>query len=161
MRHHLLKKTKAGKSKSKLKDMDSSCRLVNSSLVCYELATMISCQLPHHPHRCVASCAAHLEELTSDGSFGIIVYFYFNLDPTWRQFRFAIGAPDAEAKFQVAVAEPKRQIRMQGSIPGHVGPPSMYFSYLLIPMIFLCGDWAFHGSPLKNWHSVRPQITRI
>jgi ubiquitin-conjugating enzyme E2 Q len=123
MRHHLLKKTKAGKSKSKLKDMDSSCRLVNSSLVCYELATMISCQLPHHPHRCVASCAAHLEELTSDGSFGIIVYFYFNLDPTWRQFRFAIGAPDAEAKFQVAVAEAQKTDTNARKYPGLCGSP--------------------------------------
>jgi hypothetical protein len=103
--------------------MDSSCRLVNSSLVCYELATMISCQLPHHPHRCVASCAAHLEELTSDGSFGIIVYFYFNLDPTWRQFRFAIGAPDAEAKFQVAVAEAQKTDTNARKYPGLCGSP--------------------------------------
>jgi ubiquitin-conjugating enzyme E2 Q len=96
---------------------------------------MISCQLPHHPHRCVASCTAHLEELTSDedlvrnigelpSSFGIIAYFYFNLDPAWRQFRFTIGAPDAEARFKAAVTEAQKTDANARKYPGlYVGSP--------------------------------------
>lgn len=30
---------------------------------------------------------------------------WFLLDPAWRQFRFSVGAPDAEAKFKASVLE--------------------------------------------------------
>lgn len=65
--------------------------------------------------RCVASCTAYLEEIGSgeEGLRGLgvcsAVRFFPRLisfeDPAWRQFRFSVGAPDAEAKFKAAVQE--------------------------------------------------------
>ncbi|KIM73751.1 hypothetical protein PILCRDRAFT_99249 [Piloderma croceum F 1598] len=111
MRRHLLKKTKAGKSKPKLKDMDSSIPTAAWLILRW----------------CVASCTAHLEELTSDEDL------VRNIDSTWRQFRFTIGAPDAEARFKAAVAEAQKTDANARKYPGL---------------------YAFHGSPLKNWHSI-------
>ncbi|KAI0643473.1 hypothetical protein C8Q79DRAFT_979163 [Trametes meyenii] len=75
----------------------------------------------------VASCTAHLEELQSDDEK------VKNMDPAWRQFRFSVGAPDAEARFRKAV-----QIAKQEN-PRAREFPSLY---------------GFHGSPAKNWHSI-------
>ena len=139
MRRHLLKKTKAGKSKPKLKDMDSSIPAAAWSILRW-CVTVISCRrssYPHLPRRCVASCTAHLEELTSEEDLvrnigelrGFIRYylriFYFqSIDSTWRQFRFTIGAPDAEARFKAAVAEAQKTDVNARKYPGlYVGSP--------------------------------------
>ncbi|TFK72251.1 hypothetical protein BDN72DRAFT_836432 [Pluteus cervinus] len=111
MRKHLMKKVKAGKSKPKLKDADPAV-LPGAWLVLRWI---------------VASCTAYIEEITS-GEERIK-----NLDPVWRQFRFSVGAPDAEAKFKNAVQE------AQASNANAKKFPALY---------------AFHGSPLRNWHSI-------
>lgn len=79
--------------------------------------------------RIVASCTAHLEEMTSAneciknlGKYRSILSMTDSYssrtrtaqsDPTWRQFRFSVGAPDAEAKFRTAVQE--AQVRNQNA----------------------------------------------
>ncbi|KZT30052.1 hypothetical protein NEOLEDRAFT_302770 [Neolentinus lepideus HHB14362 ss-1] len=111
MKQHLEKKVKAGKSKPKLKDIDTSVLPATWSILRW----------------CVGSCTALLEEITSDEDM------VKNIGDDWRQFRFSVGAPDAEAKFKTALEEAKRQS------PHAVAYPSLY---------------AFHGSPAKNWHSI-------
>ncbi|EPS40913.1 hypothetical protein H072_5212 [Dactylellina haptotyla CBS 200.50] len=49
----------------------------------------------------------------------------------WMQFRFAMGAPDKEQRFQTATSGVSRRIRNR------------------YPTLF-----AWHGSPLANWHSI-------
>ncbi|KAL8951375.1 MAG: hypothetical protein Q9222_002652 [Ikaeria aurantiellina] len=49
--------------------------------------------------------------------------------PQWMQFRFAQGAPDKEQRFIQSISE----------VSGHNKYPSIY---------------AWHGSPLRNWHSI-------
>ncbi|KAK6342802.1 hypothetical protein TWF718_008189 [Orbilia javanica] len=49
----------------------------------------------------------------------------------WMQFRFAMGAPDKEQKFQTASSNTTRRLRLKY--------PTMF---------------AWHGSPLINWHSI-------
>ncbi|KAK6336422.1 hypothetical protein TWF696_001977 [Orbilia brochopaga] len=49
----------------------------------------------------------------------------------WMQFRFAMGAPDKEQRFQSATAAAQRRLRLK-------------YSTL----------FAWHGSPLVNWHSI-------
>ncbi|KAF1986246.1 hypothetical protein K402DRAFT_306422, partial [Aulographum hederae CBS 113979] len=49
----------------------------------------------------------------------------------WAQFRFAMGAPDKERRFRDAVQETAKRLSLQH------------------PTLF-----AFHGSPLQNWHSI-------
>jgi ubiquitin-conjugating enzyme E2 Q len=49
----------------------------------------------------------------------------------WSQFRFAMGAPDKERRFVKAVRETSARLGLK------------------YPTIF-----AFHGSPLRNWHSI-------
>ncbi|KAK6533005.1 hypothetical protein TWF281_007171 [Arthrobotrys megalospora] len=49
----------------------------------------------------------------------------------WMQFRFAMGAPDKEQKFQTASSNTTRRLRLK------------------FPTMF-----AWHGSPLVNWHSI-------
>ncbi|KAK6338185.1 hypothetical protein TWF730_002260 [Orbilia blumenaviensis] len=49
----------------------------------------------------------------------------------WMQFRFAMGAPDKEQKFQTASSNTTRRLRLKY--------PTMF---------------AWHGSPLVNWHSI-------
>jgi hypothetical protein len=38
-------------------------------------------------------------------------------DPTWRQFRFSVGAPDAEAKFQAAIKEAQQVDKNANQFP--------------------------------------------
>jgi ubiquitin-conjugating enzyme E2 Q len=47
--------------------------------------------------------------------------------------RFSVGAPDAEAKFNANVIKAQQENAKAAKFP------SLY---------------AFHGSPLRNWHSV-------
>ncbi|KZT05739.1 uncharacterized protein LAESUDRAFT_726677 [Laetiporus sulphureus 93-53] len=75
---------------------------------------------------CIASCTAHVEELSP-------VDCIQGIDSTWRQFRFSIGAPDVEARFKTALKAAQNQD------PNALDYPALY---------------AFHGSPLKNWHSI-------
>ncbi|KAI6022680.1 hypothetical protein EDC04DRAFT_2575002, partial [Pisolithus marmoratus] len=74
---------------------------------------------------CFASCTAHIQELKNNEDF------LGNIGSSYRQFRIMTGAPDKEAKFRAALDQ-----------ESHVAS-SRY------PTIF-----AFHGSPLKNWHSI-------
>ncbi|KAG6851065.1 hypothetical protein H0H93_002957 [Arthromyces matolae] len=82
MKKHLERKVQVGKAKPRLKDVDPAV-------------------LP--AAWCVASCTAYLEEI-STGEESIK-----NLDSGWRQFRFSVGAPDAEAKFNAAVSEAQQR----------------------------------------------------
>ena len=72
-------------------------------------------------------------------------------DSSWRQFRFSVGAPDAEAKYKTALQE------VQKVNANALKYPSLYVR--LHPMIVVFYTdivmlQAFHGSPMKNWHSV-------
>ncbi|KAH7886667.1 hypothetical protein F5I97DRAFT_2017525 [Phlebopus sp. FC_14] len=78
---------------------------------------------------CVASCTSHIQELTKEGDRARIP----RLGPEFRQFRFMFGSPDKEAKFQNQLAT---QTRGQGNAEKY-------------PTLF-----AFHGSSIKNWHSI-------
>ncbi|EAU83704.2 hypothetical protein CC1G_05608 [Coprinopsis cinerea okayama7 len=75
----------------------------------------------------VGSCTASIEEITSEEDE------IKNLDPNWRQFRLTVGAPDAEAKFKSAVEAAAKENANAREYP------ALY---------------AFHGSPLRNWHSI-------
>lgn len=75
----------------------------------------------------VASCTAYLEEILDEDDM------VHGIDKTWRQFRFSVGAPDAEARFKANVDAAVRQDAQAQRFP------SLY---------------AFHGSPLRNWHSI-------
>ncbi|KAI6096682.1 hypothetical protein EDD16DRAFT_1671551 [Pisolithus croceorrhizus] len=75
---------------------------------------------------CFASCRAHIQELKQgEDVLG-------NVGDTYRQFRIMTGAPDKEARFKMALEQ-----------ESHSVTSSRY------PTIF-----AFHGSPVKNWHSI-------
>ncbi|TRM66799.1 hypothetical protein BD626DRAFT_483861 [Schizophyllum amplum] len=76
---------------------------------------------------CVASCRSYLEEITDDE------YLIKNIDAGWRQFRFTAGAPDAEARFRAAMTDATKRNENAKQYPS----------------IF-----AFHGSGLRNWHSI-------
>ncbi|KAG6857552.1 hypothetical protein H0H87_000151 [Tephrocybe sp. NHM501043] len=97
MKKHLERKVKAGKAKPRLKDLEPTVLPAAWSILRW----------------CVASCTAHIEEITSGeesiknlGKSEIRVFFVATngpkLDPGWRQFRFSVGSPDAEAKFKSA-----------------------------------------------------------
>ncbi|KAF9047184.1 hypothetical protein BDZ89DRAFT_1089351 [Hymenopellis radicata] len=75
---------------------------------------------------CVGSCTAYLEPMAPDERI-------LGLDASWKQFRFSVGAPDMEAKFKSAVSMSQKKSK------NAVSYPSLY---------------AFHGSPLRNWHSI-------
>ncbi|KAK7678999.1 hypothetical protein QCA50_017943 [Cerrena zonata] len=76
---------------------------------------------------CIASCTAHIDEImVPEDCVG-------NIDPPCRQFRFSIGAPDKEAKFRTCQENAKARDANAAQYP------SLY---------------AFHGSPVKNWHSI-------
>lgn len=77
--------------------------------------------------RCISSCTAHIEELSNPEER------ISNFEDRWRQFRFVVGAPDAEAKF----AEWKKKAAEQNVRAAQY--PTLY---------------AFHGSAAENWHSV-------
>lgn len=49
----------------------------------------------------------------------------------WKQFRFAMGAPDKEQRFQTSVRDTTARLSLK------------------FPTLF-----AWHGSPLENWHSI-------
>ena len=72
-------------------------------------------------------------------------------DSNWRQFRFSVGAPDAEAKYKTALQEVQKVNANAQKYPSlyvrlH---PTIAVIYTDIVML-----QAFHGSPMKNWHSV-------
>ncbi|KAJ7059776.1 hypothetical protein C8F01DRAFT_989503 [Mycena amicta] len=113
MKRHLERKVKPGKSKPRLQEME------NSTILPAAWAIL---------RWCVASCTAYLEEMSSSEEQCIQ-----GVDPVWRQFRFSVGAPDAEAKFQAALDMAKRTDNNAKKYP------SLY---------------AFHGSGLRNWHSI-------
>ncbi|KAI6110185.1 hypothetical protein EDD16DRAFT_1612745 [Pisolithus croceorrhizus] len=75
---------------------------------------------------CFASCRAHIQELKQGEDL------LGNVGDTYRQFRIMTGAPDKEARFKMALEQ-----------ESHTATSSRY------PTIF-----AFHGSPVKNWHSI-------
>ncbi|KAJ8461993.1 hypothetical protein ONZ45_g18095 [Pleurotus djamor] len=110
MKKHLLQPVKPGQSKPKLKDLDPSIPAAAWSILRW----------------CIASCTADLEQLEGESLIG-------NVDNSWRQFRFSVGAPDAEAKFKTAIAGAQQRNANTRAYP------TLY---------------AFHGSPLKNWHSI-------
>ncbi|KAJ7757963.1 hypothetical protein B0H16DRAFT_1314107 [Mycena metata] len=112
MKRHLERKVKPGKSKPRLKEMENGTILPAAWSIL---------------RWCVASCTAYLEEMSSEEQC------IQGLDPAWRQFRFSVGAPDAEAKFQ------KAQQKSTATDPNAKKYPSIY---------------AFHGSALRNWHSI-------
>ncbi|KAJ6550837.1 hypothetical protein DFH09DRAFT_1039150 [Mycena vulgaris] len=113
MKRHLERKVKPGKSKPRLKEMDDGKVLPAAWFVL---------------RWCVASCTAYLEEMSSADEQCIQ-----GVEGVWRQFRFSVGAPDAEAKFQKA-------LKMATETDANAKKfPSLY---------------AFHGSALKNWHSI-------
>ncbi|KAG1726823.1 hypothetical protein EDB19DRAFT_1751380 [Suillus lakei] len=111
MKKHLEKKVFAGTNKPKLKDMDPSILPAAWSILRW----------------CVASCTAHLQELTEEEDQ------VQNIGSQWRQFRFMVGAPDKEAKFKNAL---EKETHGDSNAKKY---PTLY---------------AFHGSPLKNWHSI-------
>ncbi|KAI0628025.1 hypothetical protein C8Q77DRAFT_1151557 [Trametes polyzona] len=111
LKRHLEQPRKPGRAKPRLQDIDRTIP---------EAAWLIL-------RWCVASCTAYLEELRSDDEK------VKNMDPSWHQFRFSVGAPDAEAKFRKAVAFAQQE-----------NPRARQFPSL----------YAFHGSPAKNWHSI-------
>ena len=79
----------------------------------------------------IGSCTAHLEELESEDelvknigayarvSHHDIIYTCLLLFPgsDWRQFRFSVGAPDAEARFRTAVEDAKARNENARSFP--------------------------------------------
>ncbi|KAJ7213658.1 hypothetical protein B0H12DRAFT_1061615 [Mycena haematopus] len=111
MKRHLERKVKPGKSKPRLKEME------NGSILPAAWSIL---------RWCVASCTAYLEEMPAEQCIQ-------GVDPAYRQFRFSVGAPDAEAKFQKAVQA------ATASDANAKKYPSLY---------------AFHGSALRNWHSI-------
>ncbi|KAF9481500.1 hypothetical protein BDN70DRAFT_876298 [Pholiota conissans] len=76
---------------------------------------------------CVASCTAHIEAIESGEEL------IGGLDTQWTQFRLTVGAPDAEAKFKAALEDAAKEDK----------------NAAVYPVIY-----AFHGSPLRNWHSI-------
>ncbi|KAG1868338.1 hypothetical protein DFJ58DRAFT_858928 [Suillus subalutaceus] len=111
MKKHLEKKVVVGTNKPKLKDMDPSILPAAWSILRW----------------CVASCTAHLQELTEEEDQ------VQNIGSQWRQFRFMVGAPDKEAKFKYAL---EQETCGDSNAKNY---PTLY---------------AFHGSPLRNWHSI-------
>ncbi|KAI0073974.1 hypothetical protein K474DRAFT_119925 [Panus rudis PR-1116 ss-1] len=111
MRRYLLKKRRNGHPKPRLQDMDQTSLPAAWLLLRW----------------CVASCTAHLEELSDEKDR------VKNIGPTWRQFRFSVGSPDAEEKFYNA------QRKAQAKDANAAKYPSLY---------------AFHGSAASNWHSI-------
>ncbi|KAJ7458741.1 hypothetical protein B0H11DRAFT_2286534 [Mycena galericulata] len=113
MKRHLERKVKPGKSKPRLQEMENGTIIPAAWYIL---------------RWCVASCTAYLEEMSSSENQCIQ-----GVDSAWRQFRFSVGAPDAEAKFQKAV---KLATESDTNAKRY---PSLY---------------AFHGSGLRNWHSI-------
>ncbi|THH27905.1 hypothetical protein EUX98_g6282 [Antrodiella citrinella] len=117
MKTHLEKKAKPGRPRPKLKDMDP--KITPAAWLMLRWYRLVL--------SCIASCTAHLEELTLEEDQ------IRNIPKRWRQFRFIVGSPDAEAKMD----EAKRQAAAEDS------------NARKYPSLF-----AFHGSSAKNWHSI-------
>ncbi|KAJ7641952.1 hypothetical protein FB45DRAFT_1054322 [Roridomyces roridus] len=113
MKRHLERKVKPGKSKPRLQELGNGAILPAAWYIL---------------RWCVASCTAYLEEMASSENQRIQ-----GVEGQWRQFRFSVGAPDAEAKFQAAL---KKATETDANAKKY---PSLY---------------AFHGSGLRNWHSI-------
>ncbi|KAJ8597247.1 hypothetical protein M405DRAFT_587353 [Rhizopogon salebrosus TDB-379] len=111
MKKHLEKRVSAGTNRPKLKDFDPDILPAAWSILRW----------------CVASCTAHLQELTEEEDL------VQNISSEWRQFRFTVGAPDKEAKFRDAL---EKETTGDANAKRY---PTLY---------------AFHGSPLRNWHSI-------
>ncbi|KAI5859017.1 hypothetical protein BZA05DRAFT_19859 [Tricharina praecox] len=75
------------------------------------------------------SCIVPLDDSDESTSSGFMPVQ--GMGPEWKQFRFAMGAPDKEQRFVNSVKEAQKRIG------------SKY------PSLF-----AFHGSPIANWHSI-------
>lgn len=56
-----------------------------------------------------------------------------NISDSWVQFRFAQGSPDKEQRFYNALKEQQNLAKLSPTYPT---------------------IWAWHGSPLQNWHSI-------
>ena len=120
MKKHLEQPRSAGRAKQRLQDIDRTIPDAAWSVLRWV----------------VASCTAHLEELTSeeeqvknigaprlaslllvcrrDSTIVVdiavdIMLFCGLAGPEWRQFRFSVGAPDAEAKFRKALQQAQAQ----------------------------------------------------
>ena len=92
---------------------DSPCRVDCSSMV----RIVVVEETPADQYvRCVGSCTAHLEELTEPSDLvqgvgtevtltgrGPLLILSVSVDFNYRQFRFSVGAPEAETKFKQAV----------------------------------------------------------
>ncbi|KIK53259.1 hypothetical protein GYMLUDRAFT_49424 [Collybiopsis luxurians FD-317 M1] len=113
MKRHLERKVKSGESKPKLSTMPEAADVLPAA---WKILRW-----------CVGSCTAYLEEISSEEES------IKNIGKGWRQYRFSVGAPDAEAKFKTAVEEAKARNANTRQYP------SLY---------------AFHGSPIRNWHSI-------
>ncbi|KAJ4466482.1 hypothetical protein C8J55DRAFT_527332 [Lentinula edodes] len=113
IKKHLERKVKPGKSKPRLATMPEAADVLPAA---WKLLRW-----------CVGSCTAYLEEISSQEES------IKNVGSCWRQYRFSVGAPDAEAKFNAAVEESKTRNQNAKMYP------SLY---------------AFHGSPVRNWHSI-------
>ncbi|KAE9407147.1 hypothetical protein BT96DRAFT_1014269 [Gymnopus androsaceus JB14] len=118
MKKHLEQKVKPGKSKPKLITMPPPVDSKDSEVPAAAWKLL---------RWCVGSCTAYLEEISSQEES------VKNVDSSWKQYRFSVGAPDAEAKFKKAVEEAKSKSSNAAKYP------SLY---------------AFHGSPVRNWHSI-------
>lgn len=128
MRNFLIKKVSEGKIKPKLQNIYPeilpSAWLILRWFVCITYVFCIIIVLSDRivllflPFRCVASCTAYLEEITNKNELvrGLGIMFpiliqdpwfitALTIGPDWRQFRFNVGAPSAEAEFQRAVQE--------------------------------------------------------
>ncbi|KAJ6451098.1 hypothetical protein C8R47DRAFT_1221896 [Mycena vitilis] len=135
MKRHLDREVKPGKSKPRLKEME------NGTILPAAWSAL---------RWCVASCARRTSRrCRRSSSFRVSVRpspspppssssvraanSRAAADTAWRQFRFSVGAPDAESKFQKALQD---ATKTDGNARKY---PSLY---------------AFHGSALRNWHSI-------
>jgi ubiquitin-conjugating enzyme E2 Q len=66
----------------------------------------------------------------------------------WKQFRFAMGAPDKEQRFVSSVKQAHQRLNLQCKFHFEI-LHHFQANQLVDPSLF-----AFHGSPLQNWHSI-------
>ncbi|KIJ34113.1 hypothetical protein M422DRAFT_783010 [Sphaerobolus stellatus SS14] len=76
---------------------------------------------------CVASSTAYIEEIMDEDDK------VCNISQEYRQFRFNVGAPDKEARYHEALKGIQKKNKNAQKYP------ALY---------------AFHGSPMRNWHSI-------
>jgi ubiquitin-conjugating enzyme E2 Q len=77
------------------------------------------------------ACIMQVDDEDDDGSGSRKVEDRLYGMPGWAQFRFAMGAPDKERRFIHAVRETSNRLNLK------------------YPTLF-----AWHGSPIQNWHSI-------